>query len=389
MVLPLYRYCYACSLSYTIITVERKLASIQRITSLTPIKDADAIEKATVLGWEVVVAKKDGFKVGDLCVYCEVDSILPDRQEFEFLRERKFRIKTIKLKGQVSQGICFPMSILRNTDGYREGSDVTETLGIRKYDPQAEFERREIERLASIDKNRMDKFLKRYAWYRNLIFKPTKKPFPAFIKKTDEDRIQLFPNYYEKWGHLPFIVTEKVDGQSATYFIVPNPKRGLFRKKWIFGVCSRNFQLLKPDNSSYWTLAKELNLKEKLIKYCEEWGCGIIVQGEAVGQKIQNNKYGFDTVKLFVFNVAQYYKGEKINYNQYQQILFCEKLGLQAVPRLEYDIKLPTTIPQVVELSKGWSTLAKVPREGIVVRNYENNVSFKVINPDFLLKYQE
>lgn len=135
MVLPLYWYYYDYSLSYTILTVERKLASIQRITSLTPIKDADAIEKATVLGWEVVVAKKDGFKVGDLCVYCEVDSILPDRPMFDFLRERKFRIKTIKLKGQVSQGICFPMSILRNTDGYREGSDVTETLGVRKYDP--------------------------------------------------------------------------------------------------------------------------------------------------------------------------------------------------------------------------------------------------------------
>ena len=112
----------------------RKLASIQKIVSLEPIKDADKIEKATVLGWELVVAKKDNFKVGDLVVYCEVDSILPDKPEFEFLRERKFRIKTIKLRGQVSQGICFPLSILPKAK-YNEGEDVTEVFGARKYDP--------------------------------------------------------------------------------------------------------------------------------------------------------------------------------------------------------------------------------------------------------------
>lgn len=91
----------------------RKLASIQRIISLSAIEGADKIEKAVVLGWNVVVKKGD-FKVGDLCVYCEIDSILPDKPEFEFLRDRKFRIKTIKLKNQCSQGICFPLSILEN-----------------------------------------------------------------------------------------------------------------------------------------------------------------------------------------------------------------------------------------------------------------------------------
>lgn len=92
----------------------RKLASIQRIVSLAPIEGADMIEKATILGWECVVAKKDNFRVGDLCIYCEIDSILPDKPEFEFLRERKFRIRTIKLKGQISTGIIFPLTILEN-----------------------------------------------------------------------------------------------------------------------------------------------------------------------------------------------------------------------------------------------------------------------------------
>lgn len=187
----------------------RKLASIQRIAKLEEIPDADKIEKATVLGWEVVVAKKDNFEVGDFCVYCEIDSILPDKPEFEFLRERKFRIRTIKLKGQISQGICFPLSILPGWN-HREGDDVTELIGVRKYDPQAEFERKEMERLAGIDKNRMDKFLKRYSWYRKLIFKPKRTPIPTFIKKTDEDRIQLFPNACEDWKGLLFDVTEKL-----------------------------------------------------------------------------------------------------------------------------------------------------------------------------------
>ena len=138
--------------------MERKLASVRRIVSLSPIVGADLIEKATILGWEVVVAKKDNLKVGDLVVYCEVDSILPDKPEFEFLRERKFRIRTIKLKGQVSQGIVFPLSILPGNSifPYKEGDDVTEVLGVRKHDPQAEWERKESDILDSLDKNRMD-----------------------------------------------------------------------------------------------------------------------------------------------------------------------------------------------------------------------------------------
>lgn len=374
--------------------MERKLASIQRIVSLSPIVGADAIEKATILGWDVVVAKKDNYEVGDLVCYCEVDSILPDKPEFEFLRERKFRIKTIKLKGQVSQGIAFPLSILPRPKGhYDEGKDVTDELGVRKYDPQAEFERKESDRLAAIDKNRMTKFLKRYSWYRrltNMFIKLDRKPFPSFIRKTDEDRIQLFPNYYEKWSNLPFTITEKLDGQSATYFCVPNPKRSLFGKKWLFGVCSRNFQLLKPDSSSYWTLAKELDIENKMIDYCTRWGCGLIIQGEAVGRGIQGNKYNLDGFKLFVFNVVQYYKGDYSPLNQQHQILFCTNHGLDSVSVLEWDFKLKPTIVEMVELAKGKSLLKKdVLREGIVVRNYDNNVSFKVINPDFLLKYEE
>jgi len=379
--------------------MERKLASIQKIVSLEPIQGADMILKATVLGWEVVVAKKDNLKVGDLVVYCEVDSILPPKPEFEFLRERKFRIKTIKLKGQVSQGICFPLSILPTVEfklggriakvnAFNEGDNVTEVLGITKYDSQAEFERAEALKREGIHKNRMDKFLKRYAWYRNLIFKPTKTAFPSFIRKTDEDRIQLFPNACEQWKDIPFTVTEKIDGQSATYFCVPNPRKGLFRKKWLFGVCSRNFQLLKEDNSSYWTVANQEGIKGKLISYADEFKCGVIVQGEIIGTKIQGNKYGVKEYEFFVFNVVGYINGNKNVLNQLQQQLFCQNYDFTTVPIVANSLYLPTTIQEIVQYAKGNSILkTDVLREGVVMRNYERNISFKAINPDFLLKY--
>ena len=369
--------------------MERKLASIQRISAITPIEGADKIEVATILGWQVVIAKKDNFKVGDWVVYIEIDSILPDKPEFEFMRERKFRVKTIKLRGQVSQGICFPLSIL-GKGNFKEDDDVTELLGIRKYDPQADFERKETERLASIDRNRMDKFLKRYSWYRKLMFRPNRKPFPAFIKKTDEDRIQLFPDYYEKWKHLTFDVTEKLDGQSATYFMIKNPEHGLFRKKWLFGVCSRNFQLLKKDNSSYWTLAEKLKIQDKMKWWCNSNNKGLIIQGEALGPRIQGNKYGLIEYSLYVFNIASYDKGQTVNFNQGEQFEICESLSLFPVTWLYSQFELYPTIREMVEFAKGNSRLNEnILREGVVIRNYENNVSFKVINSDFLLKYQE
>jgi RNA ligase (TIGR02306 family) len=91
----------------------RKLASIQKVVKVEPIENADSIEKLTVLGWSVV-AKIGEFKEGDYCVFCEIDSILPDKPEFEFLRSKRFRIKTCRMRNTLSQGIVFPLSILKN-----------------------------------------------------------------------------------------------------------------------------------------------------------------------------------------------------------------------------------------------------------------------------------
>lgn len=166
----------------------RKLASIQTITDITPIEGKDRIVLASVLGWKVIVTKAD-FHVGDKCIYVEIDSQLPEKPEFEFLRSKKFRIRTLKLGGVVSQGICFPLSILPPGE-YEVDQDVTELLGVTKYDPE-EVEGYEPIKTGKTTKKWYQKiWLMKYKWYRQLVGANVRETsgFPSFISKTDEIR---------------------------------------------------------------------------------------------------------------------------------------------------------------------------------------------------------
>lgn len=226
----------------------RQLATIREISDIRPIEGADRIVVAQVDGWECVV-QKDAFHVGDKVVYIEIDSIMPEKPEYEFLRDRKFRVRTIKLKKQISQGLVLPLDVLPKGN-YQLGDDVTDIIGVKKYDPQAEQEAK----LLTDQKKKQGKFLTfmyRFKWFRRLFgTKRQKKGFPDWIVKTDEERIQnrvsMFE--YERDERTPFMATEKVDGQSATYFL-----KKIRHGKYEFGVCSRNIHLGRPDNSSYST----------------------------------------------------------------------------------------------------------------------------------------
>lgn len=381
--------------------MSRQLASIQKIVSLEPIKDADQIEKATVLGWSLVV-KKTEFKVGDLCIYIEIDSILPEWPEFEFLRSKKFKIKTIKLRGQISQGIAFPISTVwsrlnkkyRLNSDIKEGDDVTDILEIRKYDPEAEREKALMDEKARIERNRLKKFMMRNSLFRKvyfLLFKKEKKSsFPPFIKKTDEDRIQLFPNICEQEKDTIFDVTEKLDGQSATYFAIQNPSRiQRIWKPYIFGVCSRNFQLFVPDNSTYWNAAKKFFIEDKLVGHLRKNKNNgitrIVLQGEILAPKVQGNKYAVGDVDFYAFNLIT----NTAPYKTDLLMVWCKANNIKHVPILDTSFKLKPTISEMVEYAKGKSVLRDIHREGVVIRNYEKNISFKVINPLFLLAYQD
>lgn len=355
----------------------RKLASIRQIANIRPIPGADRIVVAQVDGWECVV-QKDEFHVGDHVVYVEVDSVMPERPEFEFLRDRKFRVRTIKLRGQVSQGLVLPLSILPEGN-YSLEDDVTELLGVTKYDPEAQQEAMLLQKQPAPPKNALIRFLMRFKWYRKLFMKSKRKGvFPEWITKADETRIQNLTTLFnhERDKGTKFSVTEKVDGQSATYYL-----RKISKRKYEFGVCSRNIYLGTPDNSSYWTVAKQYDIEKALKKLIGDNNT-IVMQGEICGTGIQGNKYHINGYELFVFNLI--FPDHKCTTAEIAEL--CAPLGLKTVPILEEEKVLPQTIAEMVEYSKGNSVVRKEQkREGVVVRNIRNNISFKVINPDFLL----
>ncbi|MBC7777271.1 MAG: RNA ligase (ATP) [Phycisphaerae bacterium] len=329
----------------------RQLASIQRIKALEPIENADAILKATVLGWQLVVKKGD-YQVGDLCVYCEIDSLLPDRAEFEFLRPRKMRIRTVRLRGQISQGICFPLSILPEGIDLQEDADVTEVLGVTKYEPP-------------MPANLLGIAL---------------GPFPSFIPKTDETRVQVLQELLDKYVGEPCYIAEKLDGSSVTYYL----------KEGHFGVCSRNLELLEDPDNSIWQVARALDLENKLAAL----GRDCALQGEIVGEGIQKNKYQLRGQQVFFFNVFDINAYRYLDFPEFQAML--ERLEITSTPVLETNYLLSNDIPKLVEMSVGKSALnADAHREGIVIRpiterqDMIGRVSFKAINPEFLLKYDD
>lgn len=181
------------------------------------------------------------------------------------------------------------------------------------------------------------------------------------------------------------IVQKKLTGQSATYFIEKHKVLGLFNQ-YEFGVCSRNLRLKTQNNSSYWTVAKQYNMEEVLINLSKKYKANrIVLQGEIAGERIQKNKYNIKGYKFFAFNLI--IDGKKHRTIEMQNIL--KPYNINTVPILDTERELLDTIDKMVEDAEGKSTLYKTEREGKVWRDTDNNISFKVINPKFLLKNNE
>jgi RNA ligase (TIGR02306 family) len=330
----------------------RKLATIDKISSIRPHPNADAIELATVRGWQVVV-KKSEFKEGDLCVYCEIDSVLPERPEFEFLRAKHFRIKTVRLRGELSQGIAFPLSVLPK-DGlpdvpYLIGTDVTDLLGITLYEPPSSL----------------------------AIGGDIEGPFPRFLQKTDEERIQNCSWVLDQYRDLDWVATEKLDGTSVSYFW----------KDGEFGICSPNFKIKTTTKSLYGRLAEKLDLASKLAAN----GRNIALQGEIVGPKVQGNPYGLKEPQVRFFNLFDIDEGR---YEDHSALVrFCLEMDLPRVQVVAFGDVLPATLPQVLKMAEGRSLLnGDNPREGLVFRPILEvrdpqlgRLSFKAISNQWLL----
>jgi RNA ligase (TIGR02306 family) len=287
--------------------MERKLASIKKIRKLMPIKGADFIELAMVDDWTCIV-KKGEFIEGRFCVFFEIDSLLGDEPRYEFLASSKrdyfgtpkYRIKTMKMKGVISQGLALPLSTFPEIHlGFNLGDDVTELLKIIKYDPE---------------------------FYDN---KPGSGPkagnaqgkFPSFIPKTDQERIQNLPHYYEMYQNHLWEETLKLDGSSLTAYKISKPLSvwskfknwfGIKTPDYHFGVCSRNLELKSNDSfsktflngdkpseynqSDFWKIMIQLEVE----KYLPE---GYAIQGELIGPKIQANHEKVSENQFYVFDI--------------------------------------------------------------------------------------
>lgn len=338
--------------------IKRKLATIEIIKDLQPIIDADSIEVATVRGWKVVVKKGD-FKIGDVCVYCEIDSVLPSKPEFEFLKNMKYRIRTVKLRGQISQGICFPVSILPmklnsyNIDNYKIGDDVTELLEITKYDPPIPTN------LSGI----------------------VKGMFPSFLSKTDEERIQNIEFILDKYNNIEFYASEKLDGASFT----------IYMNNGETGVCSKNLDFKFDIKNTGWKFFMDNDLEEKL----KSLNMNIALQGELIGEGIQKNKYGLKGHTIRFFNAFSIDEYKYFDFFYFKNLI--HNLQLETVPIVYDNITLPKTVDELLSISEGKSALNNnQEREGLVFRplieindSTIGRLSFKVISNKFLLKNKE
>lgn len=334
----------------------RKLASIQKVLNLIPIPNADAIELAQINGWQCVV-KKGEFPIGSLGVYFEIDAIPPIegayRELFSFLwrgQEKpapSLRIRTMRLRGALSQGLLMPLSSFSEVEGLTDGTDCTELLGVHKYEPPPP--------------DGMGDY---------------GGPFPGDISKTDEIRIQSMPSLLDEMVALPYCITEKCDGTSATFTWADGK----------FAVCGRNHMIAEADNI-FWRAAKLYNLEQALKDYPV-----LALQGEVVGPGINKNRMGLKRVELRAFNLYDKQTGRHLPQDELEWFCSAHKIPMARV--VEREEQFDHTVASLLELAEGHYEGTTNEREGIVIRplvpQYSpmlgGRLSFKAISNRYLLR---
>lgn len=384
--------------------MERRLASIQIVTEVNPIEGADRIEQVKVLGWSLV-AKKGEFKPGDRCAFFEIDAILPEGRPWaEFMRDRKFRVKTVKMRGCLSQGLALPLDILPKvpagaaafvipmTAEQTIGQDVTELLGVRKYEPP--------------ETGGVNGYV--YG-----------APMPLFVPRTDEVRLQSAPALLDEIKQYDSYWTVKLDGFSATY--IRTDRQYALWKPGDLIVCNRKVATREDpdDEGAFWPMARKYDLANRLP-------IGFAVQGEIMGPKVAGNKLDLEEHDLFIFSVYNLIESRFLDLHEF--LAFCRDHGLKTVPvegiiagptgtlddmlsAVQNDFSIPVSmggksdfnLEFFLKLAQGNYKGTQNRREGIVVRpvcNVESptlaglvnlttespRLTFKVLNNDYLLK---
>ena len=386
----------------------RKLASVRRVLNIEPIPNADRIELAHIDGWQVIV-KKDEIHIGDNVIYFEIDSWIPTElapfltkqgsEPHEFNGVKGERLKTIKMRGTLSQGLILPLSVLkeRNPEVYKKaydciGYDLTEALGIQKWEmPEVEQRRRFGSSAVAPGDHRY--------------------PFPDFIPKTDQERIQNMPEIFEeaidsREKTSTYQVTEKLDGTSCTICLYDD---GTTQR---FLVCSRNY-IYQPDGGQtvYGEIVKKYNIKRRLSPWNwidkvlnffgikdptrpirkEGWP-NLAIQGEIIGPKVQGNKYNLEELEFYVFDIFDI--RNQVYLTPAETAAITLDLGLEHVPLIDGAWELNgQTMESVIKMAEGKTVVGNNPdqeREGLVFkRNNIRRKSFKAISNKFLLSLKE
>ena len=383
-----------------IINDKRALAYTVKVGEISKIEGADNIELISVLGWKVI-AKIGEFHEGDLCVYFEIDSKLPVKEWSEFMRIKHFKVKTMKLGkfGVISQGLALPINVFDVEIPNEENVDVTELLGVtysveednarKKTDPNAKYKAMAA-RKPNIFKKPWAKWMMRREWGRRVMFlffgrkKDKPRGFPAFVSKTDEERVENQP--WRIGDGKTYLCTEKLDGTSCTYAL---ERKG--KNKFEFYVCSRNVrqqdekQECYHDHNIYWDLAFKYNIEEHLKDFLNKfpslkWVC---IQGEGVGS-VQGNPLKLKEDDLYVFNFKDSQVGRWSSRAGKEQI---EEWDMKWVPILG-EVQMPDTMEELKELATGKSVVnPDVMREGLVYRSLDGSDSFKNVSREYLLKH--
>lgn len=326
----------------------RKLATVRKIAEIKAIPEADLIVAYRVDGWWVV-DKKDAHSVGDLVVYVEPDAWVPhelapflskgkEASEYEGIKGE--RLRTVKLKKQLSQGLLLPIP-----NGFIniEGTDCTEALGVLKWEPRLPAQ------LAG----------------------DARGLFPSVVPKTEVERIQ---NLASTWGELrkhKFEVTEKLHGSSCTFYLDLEKD---------FHVCSRNVDIKPSETNAYWKAALKYNVQQNMIKHGL---AGLALQGEIVGEGLNGNQYKLG-LEFFLFSIYDVQQGKYLDAYAREEI--CAMLGLQHVPVVQLDVS-ELSVEQALNAAEGKSKVNGSEREGLVLKSQEDtSVIVKIISNRWLLK---
>lgn len=413
---------------------QRELAYVVQIDAIEPIEGSDNCEAAVVGGWKIMT-RKGTFYPGNLAIYFEIDSKVPETKEYEFLAKKHYKVKTQKYtfggKGNfISQGLLMafedlPQYFNLNVDGWlykthnptkgketidylvQKGDYLTELLGVT-YSVAEDNKRKgkSVNKYAKMYQRHIKLFRKfkilqkiyNTKYGKKILFlflgkKKDNRGWPEWVRKTDEERCQnlpqLFPGDETKW-----IVTEKIDGTSTTFTY---KKRG---KNKGFYVCSRNVCFDTPekaekcfyDTNVYLEMAYKYNMEQVLKDLAEcypEWDF-ITIQGETYGNGIQKRTYGLDEHDFMAFNLIV---GNDINDQMridtvaMSQIL--RDMGIPTIPVLDTEFKIPETCDELLKYADGKSQIDGEMREGVVLRTWDGVNSFKAVSNDFLIKFHE